>query len=103
MDQEEAAAGKVSEGKTEEAVVARLAPAGELTLSLSLSPSLPLSGGGDPSPRPQLQSRGYPDLQVRRPQVRGQRAPVFVFSSILVPVLSFCCEPLPSVQGRERG
>ena len=37
MDQEEAAAGEVSEGETEEAVVARLAPAGELTLSLSLS------------------------------------------------------------------
>jgi hypothetical protein len=99
LDQEEAAAGEVSEGKTEEVVIARLAPAGELTLSLSPS----LSGSGDPSPRPQLQSRGYPDLQLRRPLGRGQRAPIFVFSSILVPVLIFCCEPLASVQGRERG
>jgi hypothetical protein len=93
LSQEEATAGEVSEGKTKEVVVARLAPAGEVTLSHSL----PLSGSGDPSPRPELQSRSYPDLQVRRPLGRGQRAPVFVFSSILVLVRVFCCEPLPSL------
>jgi hypothetical protein len=40
LSQEEATAGEVSEGKTKEVVVARLAPAGEvdsLTLSLSLA------------------------------------------------------------------
>jgi hypothetical protein len=99
LSQEEAAAGEVSEGKTEEVVVARLAPAGEVTLALSLSLAAATLHHGLSFNRAAIQTCkcavlwgvGSAHLSLSSVQFWSQ----FGFSAA-----SLC---LLSVQGRERG